>query len=59
MSNNIRVPLKDWRIALKPEVIAANEDVFPAVFADEVKRGQTHFTVSKKDVRPDYLRSAQ
>lgn len=53
---DVRIPLKDWRKAIKPEVIADNEDLFPEAMAAEIKRGQTHFVISRSDVRPEYLR---
>lgn len=53
---DVRIPLEDWRIALKPEVVEGNEDIFPAAFAHELARGKTHFVVSRDDVQPEYLK---
>lgn len=55
--SDVRIPLKDWRRAIKAEVIADNEDLFPETFAAEIERGATHFVISRSDVRADYLRS--
>lgn len=53
--SDIRIPVSDWRKAIKPEVLAANADVFPEAFEAERARGATHFVIARSDVRPEYL----